>query len=204
MDLLKNILFVLVLFSISYPSFIHGNIYSSDMNKLDNVFIKIEGSFSYYKVAESSNYSLFLPEGEYLISASSFDESGNLMYYFENNIIVNEEDQKIDLVLEPVSNSYLFYIIAILLIIVITLSFKFFKKEEKKQEVSIPVTNVLDENSKKVLQTIESFEGRCTQKELKQSLNFSDAKLSLILTELESLSKIKKFKRGRGNIIKKL
>ncbi len=71
--------------------------------------------------------------------------------------------------------------------------------EEKKPKVA-----ELDENGKKILQMLDIFEGRATQKELKDSLNFSDAKLSLILSELEQMEKIKKFKRGRGNVIRKL
>ena len=71
------------------------------------------------------------------------------------------------------------------------------KKEEKK-----PVK--LDEDMRKVLQALESNEKRATQKELKGMLRFSDAKLSLIIAELEEGGYVKKFKRGRGNIIRKL
>ena len=62
----------------------------------------------------------------------------------------------------------------------------------------------LDSDAKKVLSALDSSEGRSTQKELRESLNFSDAKMSLILSELESSGYIKRFKRGRGNVIRKL
>ena len=39
---------------------------------------------------------------------------------------------------------------------------------------------------------------------MKGTLKFSDSKLSLILTELENVGKIKKFKRGRANVVRKL
>lgn len=73
-------------------------------------------------------------------------------------------------------------------------------KEDVRYE---PQGKELDEEAEKVLKAIEGFEVRVSQKELRQALNYSDAKLSLILTELEHTGKIKKFKRGRGNIIRK-
>ena len=40
-----------------------------------------------------------------------------------------------------------------------------------------------------------------TQKDLRKHFAMSEAKISLMITELESLKKIKKIKKGRGNII---
>ena len=52
-----------------------------------------------------------------------------------------------------------------------------------------------------VLGIIKNYGGRITQKELREKLSHSEAKVSLIVAELEHLGKIKKFKKGRGNII---
>jgi uncharacterized membrane protein len=43
--------------------------------------------------------------------------------------------------------------------------------------------------------------GRTTQKELRSVLPYSEAKVSLMIAELESIGRLKKIKRGRGNII---
>ncbi len=54
----------------------------------------------------------------------------------------------------------------------------------------------------KTLRIIQEHEGRISQKELrKEMLYLSEAKISLILTELEHQGKIEKIKKGRGNVI---
>ncbi|MBS3149146.1 hypothetical protein J4455_00425 [Candidatus Woesearchaeota archaeon] len=40
-----------------------------------------------------------------------------------------------------------------------------------------------------------------TQKDIRKELKISEAKVSLILTQLESEGRIKKIKKGRGNIV---
>lgn len=48
---------------------------------------------------------------------------------------------------------------------------------------------------------IQKMGGRVTQKELREKMAYSEAKVSLMLDDLESRSLIKKFKKGRSNII---
>jgi uncharacterized membrane protein len=48
---------------------------------------------------------------------------------------------------------------------------------------------------------IQKMGGRATQKELREKMAYSEAKVSLMLDDLESKSLIKKFKKGRSNII---
>jgi len=60
---------------------------------------------------------------------------------------------------------------------------------------------ILDKNALEVLQALKERGNRATQKELLEKVHFGEAYLSLVLTELESEGKIKKIKKGRGNII---
>ena len=54
----------------------------------------------------------------------------------------------------------------------------------------------------KALEIIKNHEGRISQKELrKEMLYLSEAKVSLIITELEHKGKVEKVKKGRGNVI---
>lgn len=54
----------------------------------------------------------------------------------------------------------------------------------------------------RTLETIKKHDGRITQRELrKEMLDLSEAKVSLILTELEHKGRIEKIKKGRGNVI---
>ncbi len=54
----------------------------------------------------------------------------------------------------------------------------------------------------KAIQIIRQHDGRITQKELrKEMLYLSEAKVSLIITELEHKQLVEKIKKGRGNVI---
>ena len=211
MRVLHNLAFLLLFVSFCSAAYVYGDMYTHDLEKLNETTIRIEGRFSYQLVTEKANYSIFLPEGEYTISASSFDEDGNLALYAEERIKVGEQNQQMDLVLQPVNeyDNTLLYAGLLLLIVIIFLwtNSKFHPKkvpEPEKKKMPVRKKIELDEDAKKVLQVLDSFEKRATQKELRTALNFSDTKLSLILTELEHLGHIKKFKRGRANIVKRL
>ena len=62
----------------------------------------------------------------------------------------------------------------------------------------------LSEESAKILDVIEKSEGRIQQKELRKIFKFSEAKMSNLLDELEDSGKIRRIKKGRGNLIKKI
>ena len=54
---------------------------------------------------------------------------------------------------------------------------------------------------KQIIELLQKNQGRMTQKEIRKELPLSEAKVSLLITELEYAAKIKKIKKGRGNII---
>lgn len=194
------VLLLLLSATISHASFVYGDIYENNLEKLNKTVISIEGRFSYQLVTEKANYSIFLPEGEYRISASAIDDSGNALWA-EQKILVGPEDQQVDLVLKPAFDPL--YVAVLALLGLVAAVFLWSNKHwDAKSKTKQPAE--LDEDAKSVLKALDSFEGRATQKELKEALKFSDAKLSLILTELEQVGKIKKFKRGRANIVRKL
>ncbi len=60
----------------------------------------------------------------------------------------------------------------------------------------------LDDDAREVLDTLKRSGNRLTQKELRDRLQgLGEAKISLIVSELEALGKIRKIKQGRGNIL---
>jgi len=118
MRLLAFAAFLLLVSSV-YPAFVYGDIYSSNLEKINKTLVKVEGEFSYQVVTDKANYSIFLPEGEYRISASSFNEQGDLVLYTEENIKVGSEDQKVDLVLSHVSTFDQLIIVALVFLIII-------------------------------------------------------------------------------------
>lgn len=84
--------------------------------------------------------------------------------------------------------------------------FKMKKEPVHKQETSSTKhkkqDELLDEDCKKVLKILKENEGRMIQKEIRDILNFSETKMSLIISELEIAGYIKKIKKGRENILK--
>ncbi len=204
---MRHCLFVLLLLTIAHSAYIYGDIYTAEgMQKLDGTAIKIKGEgFSYYFVSEKSSYSVQLPDGRYDITAEYYDDEGELVYSTSENLYLGGEDTQLDLVLKRNEDNILVFVflgIVIVGVVIIFLTRKTGDAETVAEEPKKP--RELDEEAKKVLQTIEAHEGRITQKELKEVLNYSDSKISLILAELEHEERIKRFKRGRGNIIKKV
>lgn len=73
------------------------------------------------------------------------------------------------------------------------------EKESAKNLLSSEIGSTLPEH---VLSILRKNDGRMTQKELRKELmHLSEAKVSLLLTELEHKGKIEKIKRGRGNVV---
>jgi len=65
--------------------------------------------------------------------------------------------------------------------------------EDKWQEIP--------EDLKEFIVIIAKNDGRITQKELRTKVKHSEAKVSLMISDLESRGIVRKFKKGRGNVI---
>jgi uncharacterized membrane protein len=61
--------------------------------------------------------------------------------------------------------------------------------------------DVADADLQKVIEIIRKEGGRTTQKELRKQIPLSEAKISLMISELEHKRIVQKVKKGRGNII---
>ena len=77
-------------------------------------------------------------------------------------------------------------------------------KEESQKTMEQHKEELAQEPSyvEKALEIIKAHDGRISQKELrKEMLYLSEAKVSLIITELEHKRTVEKIKKGRGNVI---
>ena len=128
-----------------------------------------------------------------------------------------EEDSK---TIEEGTDSNLFYFIAlIMLFVIIRFSIYAYKKRSSENEEIIPeidastpeelnqtietkTTAPLPADLLEVMDIIKANDGRITQKELRSKLKYSEAKVSLMVSDLEQRGLIEKFKKGRGNIIR--
>ncbi|MDO8537870.1 MAG: hypothetical protein Q7S21_03200 [archaeon] len=139
--------------------------------------------------------------------------------------IIEEFDENDLLVQNQKENEKLFPLIALIVVIIIILVLVYFllvkqkKKEsllpvpmqkeelvEVKQQIPVvsPVQNIseqVDKTAQGVLDVLKRYGGRMNQKDLREKTDIGEAKLSLIVAELESMQLIKKIKKGRGNIV---
>lgn len=104
-------------------------------------------------------------------------------------------------------------------IILILLGYRFYRARKKygsiwtfRKRIKVEAAKSIEQHKEelaqepgyieKALQVIHKHDGRISQKDLrKEMLYLSEAKISLILTELEHKGKIEKIKKGRGNVV---
>ncbi|MBA1341614.1 MAG: hypothetical protein C5S40_05680 [ANME-2 cluster archaeon] len=140
------------------------------------------------------------------------EDIGNVTYDVEDNILPG-----FDLTYTAVA--------LLTLMIMVAAAYYYYKKrdgledESESTKSSEPVPGVHSENDypddwerahdidklpkdlKEIIEILEGLGGRMTQKDLRARLNCSEAKVSLMITDLDDRGLVHKVKKGRGNII---
>lgn len=219
------LLAILTLFFLSpvYSANINGNVYGPDFDELVNTIITINTTPQQQIIAKISDYSFIVPNGRYILIARYFEQNTLKYESIENITISQDGNYTIDLLLFPrfsddiesypnlsfepennynVNSNYIILLIIILSFIgVVILSYLFYsfvKKNQKKLDTSSKEDE--DEYYNKIIEMLEKNK-RLTQKDIRKEIPLSEAKISLILTEMESKAIIKKIRKGRSNII---
>ncbi len=224
--LIAVILLITCLASIAGAATVHGSIYAwSDFDKpLKNVIVEVNSTPAQSKVATDGSYSFELPQGDYLIKARYYDNNV-LEYATEEEIKIDREGNfTIDLLLFPPTepeyefpgeinladikeeeklNNY--YIL--ILILLLSAAVIFYKIKKKTTNVDEPVS-LANENIEETPNDLRELYnlilekgGRINQKDLRKDMKCSEAKVSLMIADLEDRGLIKKIKKGRANII---
>jgi len=111
--------------------------------------------------------------------------------------IIDEEIDFSDVFEDEPQEDYLFTIIIVAIILVIIVISYMFHRTRKVKGKPKKETDISDQ----VLEFIKNEGGRTTQKEIRKQFPFSEAKISLVMAELEDKGIIKKIRKGRGNVI---
>lgn len=217
-----------MLFSVIFASFasaatIHGSVYDLSLNKIDKAVVSVDSVPKQTIVAKDGDYSFILPVGSYTINANAAQGAA------EEVLEVKEEgDFTVDLILFPgdeeelnlddvnveleKNNTILVIIIILVLLVIggliwvfllhkrILKIFDVFKREKeakKEEKKEVEVKGDLEQ----MLEFIKKEGGRTNQKDIRKQFGLSEAKISLMVTELEDKGKIKRIKKGRGNVI---
>ncbi len=218
------LLILLLNVSIVSAATIHGTVYNLDLNPVKNVkveltspkqvFIALDGTFSFN--APTGTYALtakLIKNGTVEASASESiqvtDDNDYVLdlilfpEFDDQSELLNETDQiEID-ELETFDNGTTWLRVGIGAALVIALLWFFLREKKKKHQGgdSAKETSSKQDDAKHVLDIIKEQGGRTTQKDIRKKTPLGEAKVSLIITELEHKGLIEKIKKGRGNVI---
>ena len=207
------ILFSLLIINNVSAATIHGSVYDISLNKVKDIIIEIDSVPVQRFISNDGSYSFELSNGNYRITAKvlpntkiaeesiniNSDGSFNIDLFIDINIPESEllndinEDYTKDLSIKENSNNIIKALGILIIFIIILYGFFYHKKKSKETET--------DDISLEVIKIIKSGGGRITQKDLRKHFPLSEAKISLVISELESKGMLKKIKKGRGNII---
>lgn len=201
---MRWLILCLLSFSCVGAATIHGSVYDFGLDKTSAV-VRINTTPVQKMVAVDGEYEFVVPSGSYELIAETQDAE------IEELIVVEEDGSYVlDLILLPVfeevddidvevpveeqgvSNVGI-WIGAGIGMVVLIFAVLFWKRPKKQQQ----------EERNEVLDIVVK-EGRILQKDLRKKLPYSEAKVSLMISELEAQGKIKRIKKGRGNILSKV
>jgi uncharacterized membrane protein len=191
--------------------------YSFQLNPGDYVLNAYEKQGNYTISSALENISI-KQEGSYVFDLFLFPS-------LDEDVLIDANDINVgDVSLAPesgVSNYFYYAFAAIILIgiaaiiVFVLLQMQNIKAGKENKPEQEPAIHAIQEKSKEekpesrssgsdldlIIGLIRKDGGRTTQKELRKQLPHSEAKISLMLTELEHKGKIERIKKGRGNII---
>ena len=200
------ILLCLCSLPISLAATLHGTVYDTALEPQEEIIVELNTTPLQRQVAKEGTYLFDAQKGTYTLTVKS--KEGEILAT-EQVIITNEGDYVVDLFTLPdveeldellsetqspdFSSTFSWWIIPILLIF-IGIGWYMLKKTKKEKEETDPL-------KEKIVKLLKEHEMRMSQKDLRKQFPFSEAKMSLALTELEHEGKIKKIKKGRTNVI---
>lgn len=220
--ILFYLLSAIFLASLANAATIHGTVYDLSLKKVDNARVEINTSPRQFKVAQNGTYSFNVPNGIYRIKAQLVQKN-DVVASVEENITISQdgsyildlilfpnveegiEDPGIDIngsVIDESNNDKIFFIgFIVLFALGIAVAAVYFLKTRKKgNELDIEKQNE-NEGIEQVVKIIKQEGGRTTQKDIRKQIPLSEAKISLMIAELEHKGIVEKIKKGRGNII---
>ena len=201
---------------------IHGTVYDFGLSRLPDSIIEINSTPRQQVVAKDGSYSFSVPSGTYSLKARHEKADSEVI---ENISAMVEGDYVLDLILLPslggdeelameepefmeefvTEKPAVHWLLWVVVFIVLGyLVYKISRRPAKIVETIIQreVKEVaVVEELQKVLEFIEKEGGRTTQKDIRKNFPYSEAKISLMIDDLESKGLLKKVKKGRGNII---
>ena len=226
--ILAYILTAFITFQLASAATVYGSVYDFSLNKVNNARVEINTSTQQFLIARNGSYSFNVPNGTYMIKAQLMQKNTITASVQENITITQDGSYVLDLILFPdveegVENPNLdingnvvddnspknnYWVIIVLLVIFLAAGLYYLKihkinSENREKEIET-IGQKLEEDAydlDQVIKIIKQEGGRATQKEIRKQIPLSEAKISLMIAELEHKGLIEKIKKGRGNIV---
>ncbi len=205
---------------------IYGAVYDLSLAKVGDARVEINSVPRQFMVAQNGTYSFNVPNGAYTIKAQQV-QKGTIIASVQENVTIRQsgsyvldlilfpdieegvEDVDIDINEVERLNGNAFAVAAIIVAFLIA-ALAYFAYRKIKQKKELP--NGEEEEHKqesiiegkeidKITELLKKGGGRLTQKEIRKEIPLSEAKISLMIAELEHKGVVEKIKKGRGNII---
>lgn len=210
-----SVIMLLLLAKAVFSAAISGTIYDYSLEKAKDVKVEVNTEPKQVYISKNSSYAFNVPTGKYSIEAKQYIGSLLKAFASENISIKDDGSYVLDLVLFPIINEseisetieiepffqsmqdyikLIFALSGIIFVISLILYFRNKPLKNKKHELE-------DNDLKQVVNVIEKEGGRATQKHIRKEIPLSEAKISLMIAELEHKGIIEKIKKGRGNIL---
>lgn len=218
---MKALFLLLLLLPLANAATIYGSVYDFGLNKVEAV-VDIDTTPRQQIVAKSGSYNFTVDAGSYLLRARDVKTDSVI----EENITVDEDGSYVldlillpsfeelddveavpdDLIIDdsvqdrPVSHWIAWLVVFAALGFLVYRSVKGAPEKIVQKEVrEVPVADELNN----VMKFIGEQGGRTTQKDIRKQFPYSEAKVSLMIDELEEKGLVKRIKKGRGNVIVK-
>ncbi|MEK6823297.1 MAG: hypothetical protein AABY13_05685 [Nanoarchaeota archaeon] len=209
---------------------IEGDVYTIDFMPASGVVVEIDTTPRQQLVVLNGSYSVRVPQGDYHLTATQRKDGIVKAQITENISVQAEGTYTLDLILFPVFGAdedldidvevadeaqlspepmvpqqvWIGAAVIVVAAIVLWLVLRTRREQQRPTHVDIVAQPELSSTKKDLddlVAIIKKLGGRTTQKELRKEVPYSEAKVSLVLTELEHKGIIEKIKRGRANII---
>lgn len=225
----KLILLLLVLAVLDVPSasaqentaILYGTVYDwFTLQPMEGAVVEITTTPKQRIMTTDGFYSFEVPPGEYTVVAY-YPAEGAVLYRDEENVrIVSAGEYRLDLILfpalegydlppeneifsEPVMASEIWAALIVLAGVVVAAFGTAVYALKRRPPPPPPERKVvgLPSDLAELIELIRRNGGRMNQRDLRKLLPYSEAKVSLMLADLESRGLVRKIKRGRGNIV---
>jgi uncharacterized membrane protein len=205
---------------------VYGNIYDLSLDKAKGAVVEVNTTPSQHLIAAEGKYAFEIPRGTYKITASLRERGERVALENRTITVLEDGNYVLDFILFPMLEEEedpeidVGEVVGreggrgawIGLIVLVTLAGGGALLYHKRKKRPLPSHSIKEENSpssdhdddedlKKVLAIIKEQGGRTTQKDIRKGMPLSEAKISLLIAELEHKGRVEKIKKGRGNIV---